>query len=403
MAVAAVVLIVTLLSVPGTWATDKYKTLYNFADHSGGKDGWSPQSSLIFDAAGNLYGTAATGGAYGFGAVFELSPERDGSWTESVLHSFDGTDGQQPDAGLIFDQIGNLYGTTFYGGTDGDGVVFQLTPNGDGSWSEDLLYSFKGGEDAGWPDAGLTFDQAGNLYGATTGGGAFGGGAVFQMTPSKDAGWTESVLYSFCSLKDCADGFTPEKALIFDKAGDLYGTVQGGAYGFGAVFKLHNGDGSWTESVLHSFKNDGKDGVYPYGGVILDPSGNLYGTTTGGGVHDSGAVFKLSPNGDGGWTESVLHSFNGRNGDAPQASLTFDQVGNLYGTTEFGGAGGIGAVFELTPNSKGGWEERVLHSFRNHPGVWPLAALIFDAGGNLYGTTQGAGRKTKGSVFEITP
>jgi uncharacterized repeat protein (TIGR03803 family) len=360
----AVMLVVTII-IPvlaqGAGAASKYKTLYKFP---GGKDGKFPQASLIFDPDGNLYGTTAGGGATGGGTAFKLTPHSNGSWTESVLYSFcsrtNCVDGEAPLASLIFDPDGNLYGTTQVGGARGvGGTVFKLAPNADGSWRE-------------------------------------------------------SVLHSFCSRTNCSDGDNPEANLIFDPDGNLYGTTQvGGAHGVGGtVFKLApNADGSWRESVLHSFcsRPHCSDGEFPEASLIFDPDGNLYGTTFGGGgLFGGGTVFKLAPNG----RESVLHSFCFRTNcvdGAQPAGLVFDFAGNLYGTTESGGdqgcfsGDGCGIVFKLTPNSEGGWNERVLHTFADHPGANPFAPLISDVAGNLYGTTEGDGTTTHGSVFEITP
>lgn len=275
-----------------------------------------------------------------------------------MLHSFgNGNDGRAPRANLIFDASGNLYGTTFGGGSDGDGTVFELSPNGDGTWSENVLYSFQsGGTDGNWPDADLTFDPAGNLYGTTRIGGTdtFHVGTVFELSP--------------------------------------------------------NGHGTWTESILHSFQSDGKDGNTPLAGLVLDTAGNLYGTTEyGGGASCScGTVFELSPGKNGQWTEHILHSFNVENGSGPVAGVIFDAAGSLYGTTFSGGSRNNGTVFKLSPNGQGGWKESVLHSFStlgrgNKDGVNPWAGLILDAAGNLYGTATAGGSKNNGTVFEITP
>jgi uncharacterized repeat protein (TIGR03803 family) len=265
-----------------------------------------------------------------------------------VLHSFDpnGKDGLIPEAGVIFDAQGNLYGTTAAGALLGWGTVFELTPKEDGHWSERVLYWFRGGYDGRQPHSGLIFDGAGNLYGTTSGGGAFREGTVFKLTPN-----------------------------------------QGGA---------------WTESVLHSF--DGEDGDDPEAGLIFDAAGNLYGTTAYGGAYFWGTAFTLAPTAKDGWKESVLYAFNFNDGRNPVASLILDAAGNLYGTTADGGRNGFGTVFKLTPTSRGRWSKLVLHSFRNHPGALPFGSLIFDAKGNLYGTTEGDPYyHTFGSVFEITP
>jgi uncharacterized repeat protein (TIGR03803 family) len=282
-----------------------------------------------------------------------------------------------------------------------------------------VLHSFGVGHDGADP-TGLTFDAAGNLYGTTQygGRGALGSGTVFKLTPNQDGSWTENVLYNFCSLMNCLDGKDPYGSLVFDQLGNLYGTtVQGGFNELGVVFKLTpNGGGSWTERVLYRFCSLTKcrDGAGPYAGVIFDPAGNLYGTTDGGGTVGDGVAFRLMPNRDGTWTESVLHNFcsltDCADGQQPYGGLIFDQSGNLYGTTYYGGSvdyclqsGGCGVVFRLAPNPKAGWKETVLHAFVDHPGALPFESLTFDAAGNLYGTTLGDFAKTHGSVFEITP
>ena len=417
-----VVILVTLMSAPGAWAQSTYKTLYRF---TGGAAGWAP-NALIFDQAGSLYGMTSVGGLIGdchltnngsCGVVFKLTPNPNGSWTESVLHSFTGgADGGAPFAGLIFDQAGNLYGTTNQGG-NGYGVVFELTQNPDGSWTENVLHTFcslTNCDDGRYAEAGLIFDTAGNLYGTTVQGGGSsycsgGCGVVFKLTSNPDGSWTESVLHSLMGGNDGVSLATG--SLIFDTTGNLYGTTTWGggstACGFGGcgtVFRLTpNPDGSWTESLLHSFRG-GKDGSNPWAGLIFDGTGDLYGTTTTGGAYSAGMVFELIPNPDGSWKEKLLHLFTGgKDGGAPYGGLIFDQAGNLYGMTEAGGAGGYGVVFKLTPNSNGGWNQRLLWTFADHPGAYPAAGLIFDAAGNLYGTTQGDGTTTFGSVFEITP
>ena len=283
---------------------------------------------------------------------------------------------------------------------------------------EQVLYSFTGGLDGGYPDAPLVFDSNGNLYGTTGGGGANGDGTVFELTPA-NGGWTETTLYSFCSLTNCADGANPLSALVFDSEGNLYGTTYdgGGGASCGTVFELTPVAGAWTESVLHAFA--GADGCYPYAGVILDSSGNVYGTTAGGGVYHGfscftsgcGTVFELA---SGVWTETVLHSFhvpNSNDGLAPEAALVFGHNGNLYGTTAYGGdagcggGGGCGTVFELASNARGGWTERVIHRFQHSTtdGARPHSALILDKAGKLFGTASFGAGGLYGSVFEMSP
>jgi uncharacterized repeat protein (TIGR03803 family) len=334
-----------------------------------------------------------------------------------VLYKFKGgADGAFPIGDLIFDTAGNLYGTTGWGGDlscnsgNGCGTVFELTPSSKG-WTETNLYAFQGGNDGQQPNGGVVFDTAGNLYGTTFYGGAYGGGTVFKLAPNSDGSWTESVLYSFCSSTNCPDGAYPQGGLILDVAGNVYGTTaDGGIYLYGTVFELMpNSEGGWTESVLHSFGNTG-DGAIPFDTLIFDAAGNLYGTTYWGPQSQSylgpGTVFKLAPNSDGSWKESLLHIFGGRaDGTHPNAGVIFDKMGNLYSTTVLGGPADAGTVFKLTARSGGGWAYSVLHVFQRTPALHPLAGLILDKAGNLYGTANfcDSGIDCQGVVFEITP
>jgi uncharacterized repeat protein (TIGR03803 family) len=413
------VLAIALMLPTGAETASKYKVLHQFT----GKDGAIPDAGLIFDAAGNLYGTTSFGGVStncsgGCGTVFKLAPNSDGTWTESVLYSFrSGADGEFPVAGLIFDTAGNLYGTTQSGAGGGFGVVFRLTSKSDGSWTESVLHSFTNGTDGAFPSARLIFDTAGNLYGTTlTGGGSSkcvngGCGIVFELTPKSDGSWMENILHSFTG----DDGAYPDTDLVFDATGNLYGTTSAGGVstkctgGCGTVFKLKpNSDGSWTESVLHSFAG-GADASDPLAGLIFDATGNLYGTTSAGGVSTKctggcGTVFKLKPNSDGSWTESVLHSFANHPAAIPYAGLIFDAMATLYGTTVSGGRRNYGTVFKLARQSNGSWAFNALHVFQGRPAGSPFAGLVSDKAGSLYGTTASCGqRPCQGVVFEITP
>ena len=247
-------------------------------------------SGVVFDRAGNIYGTTYDGGAYGGGTVFELSPSN-GGWTETVIHNFGtGFDGSFPIASLLIDAAGNLYGTTLLGGIYDDGTVFELSPSA-GGWTESFVYSFTGGSDGGNPYGGLIFDPLGNLYGATPGTYQFqgNGGSVFKLTPSGNS-WTFSVLYSFANGGDeCGPRGTP----AMDAEGNLYDTTTC-VPGYGSVFKLAPINGGWTYTSLHDF-GQGRDGIYPEAGVTLDPNGNIYGTTTGGGAYANGIVFEITP------------------------------------------------------------------------------------------------------------
>jgi uncharacterized repeat protein (TIGR03803 family) len=366
----------------------------------------------VFGKDGNLYGTTFNGGSGSDGGVvFKVTP----SGKETVLYSFcslqNCTDGYEPFSGVLFDQKGTLYGTTTGGGiwndnycSAGCGVVFKITPSG----KETVLYTFcsiQNCKDGAGPGP-VILDAKGNLYGATGGGGSVcrdehcGYGTVFKVTPSGK----ETVLYSFCSRRRCRDGASPVAGLIFDAEGNLYGTTySGGAHGSGTVFKVTP---SGKETVLHSFcsQSDCADGNEPYAGLIFDKKGNLYGTTYRGGDNGLGTVYKVTPSG----TESVLYSFCSQreggdclDGAGPYAGLVFDKKDNLYGTTLFGGHNTYsswGTVFELTPSG----EETVLYTFELPDGATPYAGLVFDDKGNLYGTTYEGGYHY-GTVFKLTP
>jgi uncharacterized repeat protein (TIGR03803 family) len=401
-------IVAVTLWVTSSWAATNWnlKLLHNFGTGSDGARSWS---APIRDAAGNLYGTTTQGGTYGYGAVYELTPNGRGGWTETVLHSFgnDGSDGYYPYGRLLFDTAGNLYGTTQYGSVS-YGTVFELSPNQGGGWTETVLYNFSQFGDGRYPDAGLIFDAAGNLYGTTDHGGAYcdlyqGCGTVFELSPVQGGGWTETLLHSF----NIDDGDGPMGDLILDASGNLYGTTfDGGMHGGGTAFELTPlGGGNWNMTTLHSF-GEGADGNELWGDLTFDAAGNLYGVTDGGGNQNAGTAFELSPNGDGGWTEAVLHSFgDGNDGIQPlRGTLVFDAAGNLYGTSTQGGYYGVGAVFELTPNGNGSWSETLIHNFdRGIQGNWPMGSVIIDADGNLYGTTMEGGTNNAGTVFELSP
>ena len=356
-----------------------FTLLYSF---KGGTDGDAPVAGLLRDGAGNLYGTTFHGGAFGNGTVFKL----DATGTETVLHSFaGGADGSGPYSGVIRDAAGNLYGTTYFGGgipTCDCGTVFRVDVTG----AETVLHSFDAADGAG-PQAGLIRDAAGNFYGTTYYGGAFNNGTVFKL----DRTGAETVLYSFTGGND---GGGPQAGLLRDALGNLYGTTQyGGFPGSGAVIKL---DTTGTETVLHGFF-DHPDGKSPYAGLVGDAAGKLYGTTQYGGTHGKGTVFKLDKAGRG----AVLYSFSGADGATPSASLILDRAGNLYGSTYAGGASDKGTVFKLDTAGN----LTVLHSFSGGTtdGSNPLAGLVRDNAGNLYGTTPSGGAFNKGTVFKISP
>jgi uncharacterized repeat protein (TIGR03803 family) len=331
---------------------------------------------------------------------------------EQVLYSFnsDGVYGINPYASLIFDAAGNLYGTTFAGGSAtcsadthaGCGTVFELSPVGDGGWNEKVLYTFPGsGLNGAAPAASLVFDASGNLYGTTTAGGAKDFGTVFELSPEADGSWTERVLHSFDN--NGKDGTQPYTALSIDASGNLYGVTRaGGAYSFGTVFELKpSTGGSWIEKILHSL-GSGTDGATPESGLTMDHAGNLYGTTFYGGAYSKGTAFELTSNAVG-WTETVLHSFgNGTDASQPTTSLIFDASGNLYGATLGGGGLGGGTVFELSPGAGGEWTETILFNFIPKETGYQPGGIIMDSAGNLYGTLSLGAQYNAGTVFRLT-
>jgi hypothetical protein len=337
----------------------KQRILYSF---SGGDDGGYPYASLVFDKQGNLYGTTANGGntacQNGCGVVFELTPNADGSWSETVLHTFDGNDGGQPLGPVSFDSEGNLYGTTSAYGYPGNncwsgcGYIFQMKPHAGGGWSFKNIYSFLGNEDAGNPQSQLIFDQKGNLY-STAGWNVIFPEVVFELTPT-NGNWQFHLLQSFPGCPTC-DNFGVLSGVTFDSKGNLYGTVPvTGTYSAGFLYELTPANGLWNLNILHEFTNV-KDGGFPFAAPVFDSAGILYGTTSGGGGQNPncsnfgcGVVYKFSPS-DSGWTETVLYYFKGENdGGSPEAGLWLDSSGDAFGTTYYGGSQGYGVAFQVT-------------------------------------------------------
>ena len=374
-------------------------TIYSF---TGGADGQYPAAGLTMDAAGNFYGTASYGGYTGgycfsgCGTVFKLQHKGSG-WVLLPIYSFTYSDGSSPQARVIFGPDGNLYGTTAYGGPADKGVVFRLQPPATACkaalcpWNETVLYAFTGGADGANPTYGdLAFDQAGNIYGTTPGGGdpVCKCGVVYELSPS-NGGWTQTILHTF---QQDHDGEGAYAGVIFDAAGNLYGTTAGGgpqgSYGAGTVYQLTPSGDGWAETILYSFMGD-KDGGYPYGGLILDAAGNLYG------VNSSGVVYELSPS-NGGWTFKLLYTFmNVYEGSFAQ--LTMDTRGQLYGTLALAGQD----VFRLTP--AGGLWFLTGFSYNGSGLDIPDGSVSLDASGNVYTTTSRGGKHVQGSILEITP
>jgi uncharacterized repeat protein (TIGR03803 family) len=312
----------------------KYTSLHSLR---GGADGAGPAFGTLALQNGALFGTTEGGGT--FGTVFRVRPHGK-SWRENVVHSFgNGTDGAEPVGGVVFDTAGNFYGSTLLGGTDGNGTVFQVTPSG----VETVIYNFTGGTDAVNPAAGVTVDAKGNLYGTTSFGGANGVGAVYKLSHS-GSGWKETILYSFQGLDD---GQNPVGGVILDKAGHIYGgTFDGGANGGGTVYELSHSGKAWKLTVLYSFTG-GYGG--PYNKLTFDAKGSLYGTTNAEGADGLGSVFKLTPKNGHWKFAVLYDFVGGNEGASPYGSLAVDAQGNIFGTAAVGGRDNQGLVFEITP------------------------------------------------------
>ena len=394
--------------------------LYTF---TGGTDGAVPQGNLIADANGNYYGANVLGGqfggncfSFGCGNVFELSPNGSGGWTETVLYTFTGgSDGAGPEAGLAFDSHGNLFGTTVDGGYLGNsdcgligpgcGVVFELSPNGDGTWTESVVYTFRGGQDGFLPQTAVGFDASGNLYGTADLGGSKQVGTIFELSPNGSGGWTYNRIHSFTNGKD---GGRPVAGFLVDSKGDLFvTTTQGGnlkagckASGCGALFEMSpNGSGGWIPHVLHDFTGH-QDGAIPVG-ISMDANGNLFGVAQNGGndtlctnlgeFPGCGVVYEVMAT-SGGWKGQVIYTFTGQaDGANPDAALAFDATGNVYGTSNKGYANS-GAVFKLSQTA-GIWTEQTLYGFTGglDGGEPDQNGVILDGSGNVFGTTQEGG------------
>jgi uncharacterized repeat protein (TIGR03803 family) len=408
--------IVALLSAGTTIAVaQQHAILYSF---TGLSDGGSPMAGLILDSTGALYGTGESGGNYdscdeggACGVVFKLTPplQNGGVWSESVLYEFQYQDPYPPNSNIVFDPAGNMYGATAGGGT----FLYQLSESG-GAWSLNPVY----GSGTYGTVASPILDRQGNLYTTveftSQSVPTFNNGMVLKLTPQSGGSWTQTTLYAFAGGND---GSGPTGGVIADPAGNLYGTTVGGGSSSqcGTVFQLSQVNGVWTETVLHVFT--GSDGCFPFAGVIRDRKGNLYGTTYNGGVgicsSNCGVVFELSPPAvkGGAWTESTLHAFNNNDGANPFAGLALDSSGSLYGTTPRGGNGpcepkgiGCGTVFRLMPPFKpGGVWSHIFYSFQGPEGSAPYGNVTLDQSkGALYGTTLGGGAKGFGTVFQFT-
>jgi uncharacterized repeat protein (TIGR03803 family) len=407
----------TIVSVQEAHA-QTYTVLHNF---SNGPDGGSPEAMLTRDVAGHLYGTTLLGGSAGYGTVFKVTKDN-GSWIFSTIYTFEGdngnNDGAAPYARVVIGPNGSLYGTTVAGGggsgcsnfgAAGCGTIFNLQPPFtvchavNCPWHETVLYRFANGPGGVYPFGGVTFDTAGNIYGTTELGGiGYDEGTIYKLTPS-GGGWSGSVLYSFQGSAN--SGGNPYDGLILDRSGNLYGSTRTNGTlgsGQGLLFELSNSGSGWVENAIYELA--GANGSNPFGGLIFDASGNLYGATSCGGSGNGGTVFQLSPSG-GGWDFTLLYSFSGDCQWGPADSLTMDSAGNLYGTTYRDGASGLGSVFKLT-HSSGGWTYSDLHDFSGGAdGCEPNGGVVVDSQGNIYGTTTGCGQYPNqyGTIWEIMP
>jgi uncharacterized repeat protein (TIGR03803 family) len=412
----------TLALATMAWA-DKETVLHAFNGTAGGTN----PSSLVMDASGNLYGVLQGGGEtrcsppFGCGAIFKLTKNSGESWTKSTVHLFTGgNDGGNP-SHITIDAKGNIFGTATTGGSsecfDGCGVVFELSPNSSGGMKETVILSFQGPNADGGEPSSVQVDAAGNLYGVAYG---FGGaaGEVFELSPNPGGSWTETILHNFSEAEEL-----PQGRLAFDKSGNLYGvTAGGGTFGHGTVFELsQSADGPWTETIIYNFAGWPTDGVEPEGGLIIDAAGNLFGTTAFGGANPGpngdcighcGTAFMMSKSG-GTWTETVIANFAiTANGNLPLAPLIMDASGNLYGVNASGGTNAWGTAFKLSPLSGGAWSTSVLFPFKNaRDGGTPEGALVMDSNGNLFGTANSGGgpngpglaNSGHGVVFQLTP
>jgi hypothetical protein len=416
-------------------------------------------SKLVFDAAGNLYGLAGATDPEGPAgeAVYEWTPTAGGAWTQTMLYLFPGgnqANGYAPNGQLVLDREGNLYGTTQSGGNgsvacvtnsnpgSGCGVVFKLTPTASGPWTETVLYTFNSGNtDGGWPTSGVIFDTAGNLYGTASVGGPYGAGVAYKLTPTATGPWTETVLYFFCSTGGaCTDGADPAAGLTFDNLGNLYGAVVQSACtaANGAIYKLTpTANGPWTETGIYCPNSAAAADwdAQPLSNLVFRPRndrcvrdrdrdrerarhreaarendricGDLYGTDRNGGEYGLGNVFRLTPAADGTWNGTDLYDFQGSDGRLAISSPVFDAAGDIYGTTNYGGlidgvscdgVLGCGVAYELTPTVTGFWTETQIYTFPNSPGLARPGGVIMDAAGNLYGPAS----DTSG-IFELSP
>jgi uncharacterized repeat protein (TIGR03803 family) len=381
-----------------TWASTE-KVVWNFADGGDGSEPWS--NYFITDGKGNLYGATGFGGTYNSGVVFMLSAAG-----ETILYEFKGQsngDGASPHGRLAFDGNGNIFGTTQSGGTNGTGTVYEISPVRGGGWTETVIYNFSaGGLDGADPSAGMTIAPDGTMFSTTPDGGAYGAGVIFGMQKTAN-GWKQEVIHS---INYPSDGGFPYEGLTRDAAGNLYGAApSGGVGGNGVIYRLSFTKGAWVDTVLYSFTGQNGDGSGLYWiDLIGDKSGNIYGATSFGGTNGTGTVWELVK-GSNGYTEKILYEFGAAgsgDGNSPYGGLAMDSKGNLYGTTLNGGSSNQGAVYAITKQGTS-WKETVVHNFTGGTadGEQPTGNPCI-AGSALYGMAEMGGTSNQGVVYRIT-
>jgi uncharacterized repeat protein (TIGR03803 family) len=391
----AQLLAATLALVVSASAQASEKVILSFAQSQGIR----PLSALVADGNGNFYGTTTSGGANNCGSLFELS-QAAGKWTETTLYSCT-PHGPVPNGPLTFDKSGNIYGVTQ---SYNSGSILEFTRGANGTWTESVVHQFPSSE--GMPNLDLTLDSSGNLYGTTQLDSTGYNGEVFQLSPQSGT-WNETILYKF-PAPDRAGA--PAAGVIFDSKGNLYGPTLDGLRANdsgGGVYELSpRPSGPWTFTLIYSFSVTLGGG--PFSRLVFDSNGNLYGAAAQGNIH--GIIFQLTPDSNSTWKETTLHTFDsGIDGYFPTGAPIFDQSGNLYGSTLWGGNGCnenvCGIVYELSPNDEGGWKETILHRFESATdGSEPNPGVVLDSSGNLYGTTYfGGSRYGYGTIYEITP
>ena len=357
----------------------------------GSTGGFPTGGTLVADSKGNLYG-ANNLGDLGAGGVYEVSPLGNGKWKVTTI--YDMLD--FPNQGLAIDAKGNLYGGDTLGGNDGEGEIFELSPNGDGTFAESSIYSFPGISQPGGPNGDLLLDAKGDIFGTTIGNGNGGEEVAFELKNTAN-GYEYETVYTFCSLQNCVDGLYPKDGLVADAAGNLYGTTYGGgANQDGTVYKLSQKNGKWSETVLHSF--DGTDGNFVSVRLTIDAAGNLYGTTPTGGTSNNGTVFEVDSKG----VFSTLYSFDGTGGTSAYGSPTLDAAGQLLGTTDGGGAFNGGTVYALTKNQSGVWNEAAYYSFPASDEGGPIGGLYINQAGDVFGFTYTSKLFGYAEVFEFS-